>query len=455
MVTLALVGSALAASPDAWIVRADALTPGTLPAGCTVERSDAHARWHKVSCESTTDLASKIAKKAILVERDVPVAIQLHGGPDVPSSHWQHSNTGQRVGNTNGLAGADIGSLDAWKTSTGWSGTRLAIVDTGFHLDHDDLKGRSAAKGSRLAVSCDVDGHGTAVAGAALANGLDGSGATGLAYEYGEFLPVHFGGGDCQITGSDLVFAIQEVLDAKVDVANFSFSFDTDIASVHAAFDELDAANVVIVLSAGNDGKALSSMKARFPIDYDLEHAIVVGSSNASDQLAAHSNYGPEVDLVAPGERIATSDPDGGASSWTGTSFAAPLVAAAAAMIRDQWPDLDAEKTINAILDGAAPIGISCAETDVCVSKGARLDVNGAFARAEELSSRQGVFGRPGADDEAADGDAGGDAGSGNGSGLAGAAGLPFAGWACNSTGGAPTGAAALLALLAMARRRR
>jgi hypothetical protein len=72
---------------------------------------------------------------------------------------------------------------------------------------------------------------------------------------------------------------------------------------------------VVLVGSAGNDG----STPVGYPAKY--ETVICVGSIGPGDSRSGFSNYGPEMELVAPGEGILSTTPGNGYQSWSGTSM--------------------------------------------------------------------------------------------------------------------------------------
>ena len=108
--------------------------------------------------------------------------------------------------------------------------------------------------------------------------------------------------------------------------------------------------NIVIVVAAGNDGGAVS-----YPAAYD-DYCLAVAATDYNDERADFSNFGPEIDVAAPGARIISTvptwywGPDSFPYAWgDGTSMAAPHVAGLAALIKSVKPNLTAAQIMNVI----------------------------------------------------------------------------------------------------------
>ncbi len=109
---------------------------------------------------------------------------------------------------------------------------------------------------------------------------------------------------------------------------------------------------IVVVAGAGNSG----TETRQYPAAEDADGLLAVGASSQDDTLAQFSTRGAWVDLSAPGTGILSTVPDNNYGTWSGTSMAAPLVAGTAALVRAQFPTLDAAGVADRIRNNAAPI---------------------------------------------------------------------------------------------------
>jgi len=229
----------------------------------------------------------------------------------------------------------------------------IAVLDTGVSMTHPDLdvfRSVSFVLGGALD---DVFGHGTHVAGIAAAQD-DDSGVVGVApgariWSVKVLNDFGFGLSSDIIAGVDWVTGHAD----EIDVANMSlggtgFPDDgncgrTNGDALHEAICNSVAAGVVYVVAAGNNA---SSAASKVPASYDeviTVSAVVdtdglpggLGQSTVrgpDDSLASFSNFGPDVDLAAPGVDVWSSWPGGGTEVKSGTSMAAPHVAGVVAL---------------------------------------------------------------------------------------------------------------------------
>ena len=80
---------------------------------------------------------------------------------------------------------------------------------------------------------------------------------------------------------------------------------------------------------------------------------ITVGATDQNDRRAGFSNYGPQIDLVAPGTNIWTVGMSGGAETWWGTSFSAPQVAGVCSILVGLRPGLNQDQARALVCAGA------------------------------------------------------------------------------------------------------
>lgn len=277
---------------------------------------------------------------------------------DSLQTDWQSNVTGYHQNDGNRVPGAPTDSkgnekerqsyLDylnlsnVWNRTTG-SGITVAVIDTGIDTDHKEFSGRiseysynasedkivkdyTLSDGSYdWSIVEDEVGHGTAVAGT-IAAAMDGSGMVGVAPQV-TIIAIK---AECSPNGafartSDLVFGLYYAIERDVAVVNMSFGgYSNPYAeATKLAYDS----DIICVAAAGNDGTAAPHYPAAD------EYVIGVGAlSDGSWELAEYSNYGENVDIVAPGT-VYTAAMDGSYSTINGTSFASPLVAGAMALL--------------------------------------------------------------------------------------------------------------------------
>jgi membrane-anchored mycosin MYCP len=241
-------------------------------------------------------------------------------------------------------------------------GIVVAVIDSGVDARNAQLQGAVQAGPDQLdggGSVLDCVGHGTGVAGIIAARPAPGSpfrglapAATILALRVSELIE----GEDGNATGrrgtpEGLATAIRDAVARKARVINLSLVSYHDDEVVRAAVRFALAHDVVLVAAAGNGAE--QGNRTAYPAAYD--GVVGVGAIAPDGQRVPTSQTGPYVDLVAPGRQIVTTaTPDG----WTvmdGTSFAAPFVSAAAALLRQYRPDLTAAQVaaqLTATADG-------------------------------------------------------------------------------------------------------
>lgn len=166
----------------------------------------------------------------------------------------------------------------------------------------------------------------------------------------------------------DIANAIRYAVDNGAKVVNMSFGkkISPHKAWVDEAYKYAAAHDVLLISAAGNDNQDVD-IKPDYPSDTfedgsatDADNVINVGASGPkkNDMLAADfSNYGKNnVDVFAPGVKVTSIGMDAEFSTEDGTSFASPITAGIAALIREYYPQLSAKQVKEAILGSARPV---------------------------------------------------------------------------------------------------
>ena len=257
-----------------------------------------------------------------------------------------------------------------WDIQKGDPSVVVAVLDTGIAFEDfgpyrkaPDFGGTVFVQGRDIVNeddhANDDNFHGTHVA-STIAEATDNTlGATGLAFRCA-LMPVKV----LDENGDGSFFEVAEGIDfaarnSSVKVINLSLGGDGNSNTVRAAIDRAVAAGITVVAAAGNDGRGTVSFPAALP------NVIAVGAIDGRKQKAPYSNFGTELDLVAPGGDNRRDDtgpngvpdgrPDGilqhtldpdsaergifndfGYFFVTGTSQATPHVAALAALLYQQ-----------------------------------------------------------------------------------------------------------------------
>lgn len=241
----------------------------------------------------------------------------------------------------------------AWRRSAG-SGVKVAVIDTGVDSSHPDLgrvlRGHDFVGGHRRAV--DPNGHGTFVAGVIAARRGNQRGIAGASRA--TILPVRVLNARGFGRDSDVARGIRWSVKHQADIINLSLGGARPSRLLRDAVRYAERRDVLVVASAGNSGGTRPVYPAA------LHSVVAVGATDGKDRLAWFSQHGEWVDLVAPGWKIASTIPGNRYAVASGTSFSAPLVTAAAALVLAQHPRWSPARTrlaLSAAAADAGPIG--------------------------------------------------------------------------------------------------
>ena len=309
----------------------------------------------------------------------------------------------------------NIGIPSAWDDTTGSSETVIAVIDSGYALDHQELSNRwhinSGEQGTTAAGdicwdgvardkqtnNCDDDqnnyvddwrgwdfysidnspqagelnpsgagvAHGTQVAGLIGAAGNNGLGLPGINWQ-AKIMPLQSLSDNGNGYTSDIVAAVEYAVDNGADIINLSLGGSGNDPAMQAAVSYARANNVVVIAASGN------CATLAYAFCYDLEapgymgypalypEVISVGAVTSAGDRAAFSSYSNSLDIVAPGQSLTittswsnTNQTTGYASGVSGTSFSSPIVAGVASLIHAANPNLSHDEYRQVLLGTA------------------------------------------------------------------------------------------------------
>ena len=335
--------------------------------------------------------------------------------PPPPASSFE---TNEYFGSSTGAASPNsglalIGASSAYARGASGRGIKVAVIDTNLDVTVSELFGQTsldsidicsleaACATARSSSDIDASGHGTMVS-SLIAAQKNGIGMHGVAYN-SQIVHVRADRpGSCQEVGADkgckfsdstLARAIDYAIDRGVRVINLSLGGEIDNdPTLENAIRRAAAAGILVVISAGNEGKAATDTAApegRSPTEpayiageaASLGRVVAVGAIDLSRKMADFSNRAGDTKsfyILAPGRRIIAAAPDdniitpdlpaceppntrdcndtdtdGDYYLVSGTSFAAPYVSGALALMLELFPNLTPENALAALLSSA------------------------------------------------------------------------------------------------------
>ncbi len=237
----------------------------------------------------------------------------------------------------------------AWHYTTGSSNVIVAVLDSGISPLLPEFAGRLVPGYDFVntnASPLDDHGHGTWVTSILAANTSNGIGMAGVDWHC-RIMPVKVLNFTNTGTYGDITQGVEFAVSNGAKVINMSLGghpFGFTLADTIA---NAVTTGVVCVTVTHNDG----TNTIRFP--GRMTETITVGASDRWDQRALLSNYGPEIDLVAPGKDIPVLSTNGTILFVNGTSFAAPQVAGVAALLAAVQPGINNEQVRTLLNAGA------------------------------------------------------------------------------------------------------
>lgn len=254
--------------------------------------------------------------------------------------------------------------------NTAGEGTVVAVIDTGVDYNHEDLQDNIWTNSAEVSGTTGADddnngyvddvhginlidpnetpmddhGHGTHVAGI-IAMENNNVGGVGIAYK-SKIMPIKAGGSDGTFYSSDIAKGIEYAYKNGADVINMSFGSSAHSALIENALQDAFG-SCVLVAAAGNESTPTADCPLGGRNMYPASYSYVIGvmAYDEANSFASFSNwdYAPnanaEYEVVAPGVSVYSTLPNGRYASWNGTSMAAPMVSAEAAILRSSLKD--------------------------------------------------------------------------------------------------------------------
>src|SRR5699024_1916127 len=219
-----------------------------------------------------------------------------------------------------------IKAPEAWEITSCSSNTRIAVLDTGIDSTHPSLSdfvntslGRSFVGGD----TGDRAGHGTHVAGT-----IASYGEVSGVMQSATLIPVKVLGDN----GTGSMYGIQQGIiyaaSIDADVINMSLGGGGYFQGMVEAIDTANSQGTIVVAASGNDATSTFSYPAAY------SGSIAVGSVTSNKTRSSFSNYGPELDVMAPGSNVYSTLPNYQYGSLSGTSMASPHTAVVMGLIR-------------------------------------------------------------------------------------------------------------------------
>ncbi len=307
----------------------------------------------------------------------IATALAFPNDPYFYPYQWNFYDHGVRSNGIPSYYGVE--AQTAWGTTSGATVT-VAIVDTGIAYEDygvyrlaPDLAGTSFVPGYNFVNNTthanDNNGHGTHVSGTVAQTTNNARGVAGIAFS-ARLMPVKVldrsGSGYYSWIASGIRFAA----DHGATVINLSLGGSADLSVLRDAVTYAYNKGITIVAAAGNSASSVVD----YPAAYSTQ-VIAVGATRFDGRLAPYSDFGPKVDLLAPGgDMTVDQNRDGhgdgivqqtfqgsplsfGYYLFQGTSMATPHVSAAAALVRSSHPGYGRDQVRAALEDTAVPLG--------------------------------------------------------------------------------------------------
>lgn len=346
---------------------------------------------------SLTELGKKIENERSEVLMAAPIAL-IESKPDTtPDDPFDENNVWDEESPLGGNWYLEaVKAREAWNYSSYFSPVKVGVVDSGFYTDHEELKGKISFPKKSSERRNIADFHGTFVSGIIAAEHNNGKGIAGI-NPAASLVCVDWESADGQNWNHTLhiFFGICRVIKAGARVVNISLGTSGNIDEYNSAvktemdlYGKIYSAMMSIFIGRGNDFVAVQSagngdpdgnpadafynghfcsitennvvsLSPRVSKRDILDRILIVGAARYSAVQGGYvqtsfSNYGKTVNISAPGSRLyGLGTADRLYDYMSGTSAAAPVVAAVASLVLSANPGLSGSEVQRIILDTA------------------------------------------------------------------------------------------------------
>ncbi len=272
--------------------------------------------------------------------------------PDEWMAYRRHDSEHDRAGDTVPAGVTQVTAPQVWAMGNKGDGVKVGILDSGGDPTHPDLTYAGGYNAINLTSTGWEDtvavclGHGTHIAGTIAAKD-DGEGVVGVAphaqlYAMRVFQNI---GGSCLAYTSSQIYGLQWAVTQGIRLVNVSIG-GTFSTAYDAAIQSAAAQGTYVIAAAGNNSGALT-----YPGSSD--YAIGVGAVDNSNVRQSWSDFGPQLDVMAPGLNVYSTLPGGNYGYKSGTSMASPHALGVAALLLSDDPSLTFDQLRQKMIDGA------------------------------------------------------------------------------------------------------
>jgi subtilisin family serine protease len=370
---------------------------------------------HLPGGETVPGLIEKYQKSGLVEFAEPDYVVSACAAPNdtyyQDGTSWWLNNIGQ----SGGTPGADIHAPQAWDVLNSASNIVVAVLDSGIRATHEDLAanmwvnpidgghGFNAFTGTND--PSDDYGHGTLIAGVLGAVGNNGKGFAGVIWKV-QMMSCKCLNNAGKGSDSTVMECIDYARTNGARVMNMSLSAPGVSAAVSNAIVAAQNAGIIIVAASG-DGSQFGPHPnvdlvplREYPACYPMDNIISVAYTSRTDALGTYSCVGPTmVDLAAPGQEISSTAFDSDTSYFiststfylSGSSFAAPMVSGACALMLAKYPSENYQQIIARIFKATDPLPSLAGQ---CVT-GGRLNLWKALSPPINLTAIPGTNGGP------------------------------------------------------------